>query len=134
MSLIAILLSVVSLTWQIVAHWLNGHRVVVTMGSAIPLSPGDRTPDCVTITASNRGRVAVTVTSVAVDVGDGRTVPVSMWLIEEMSDRLPIRLEPGSSATWAYPYDVDDRIVSAHPVRRAIVGLGTGRHVRSRRH
>ncbi|MGD7708328.1 hypothetical protein [Microlunatus sp. Y2014] len=62
LALVAIILSVVSLAWQIASHRLSGHRVVVRLGSAIPVGPvGDLYPPCRTIEVTNKGRGPVTV-------------------------------------------------------------------------
>lgn len=130
---LALALSVVSLLWQVVTHVLSGDRVAVSLGTSIPVGGIAHLPNCRTITAQNRGRTAVTVTSVAIDVGDGRSAQVGAQLVGPLSDVLPFRLEAGSSASWAYPISVDEEIVAAYPRRRARVSLGTGRTRYSRR-
>jgi hypothetical protein len=132
-SVLALALSVVSLTWQVVTHTLSGDRVVVHLGTSIPIG-ADLLPNCRSITAQNRGRTAVTVTSIALDVGKDMSAQIAVHLVGPLSDALPIRLEPGASASWAYPIAVDDEVRQSHPRRRAVVSLGTGRRRYSKRH
>lgn len=70
----------------------------------------------------------MTVSGVGLDVGDGRHVHVSSHLVGTISDQLPVRLEPGSSASWAFPVKIDEEVLRDHPRRRAVVSLATGRH------
>lgn len=130
---LALALSVVSLLWQVITHVLSGDRVVVQLGTSIPVGGLDYLPSCRSITAQNRGRTAVTVTAVALDVGGGRSAQVITHMVGELSDPLPVRLEPGASASWAYPIVVDERIRESHPRRRAMASLGTGKRRYSRR-
>lgn len=132
-SVLALVLSVASLTWQIATHHLNGDRVVVQLGTSIPVGAAGFLPNCRSITARNRGRTAVTVTSVAVDVGNGKTAQIGAQLVGALSDPLPHRLEPGASASWAYPITVDDEIRRNYRRVRALVCLGTGRTIYSKR-
>lgn len=126
-SLVALALSVASLTWQVAAHRLTGHRVVVHMGTSIPVGGAEQVvPICRTITTENRGRAAVTVNAVALDVGGGRSAQVALHFVDRLSDGLPVRLEPGSSASWAFPIDVDEEIAAQYPRSRAMVTLGDG--------
>lgn len=122
----ALLLSLTSLLWQFFTHWMNGDRVIVRLGTSIPVGPVNL-PVCRTITAMNRGRIAVTVSGIGLDVRDGRHAHVSSHLVGAISDRLPMRLEPGSSASWAFPVEIDEEVLRDHPRRRAVVSLGTGR-------
>jgi hypothetical protein len=75
----------------------------------------------------------VTVTSVAVDVGNRRAAQIGAQLVGALSHPLPHRLEPGASASWAYPITVDDEIRRNCPRLRAMVCLGTGRTIYSKR-
>jgi hypothetical protein len=132
-SLLALALSVASLTWQVITHALSGDRVVVQLGTSIPVGAIDYLPNCRSITAQNRGRTPVSVTSIALDVGKGLSAQIATHLVGPLSDPLPIRLEPGASASWAYPISVDDEVRQSHPRRRAVVSLGTGRRRHSKR-
>lgn len=127
LAILALVLSVVSLLWQVASHVLSGDRVTVTEGTSLPLSGRDYLPDCRSITAANRGRTAVTVTSTAIDVGRSQAAQIGMYLVTEMSDPLPTRLEPGTSASWSFPISVDEEIQRSNPRSRAMVRLATGR-------
>lgn len=132
-SLLALALSVASLTWQVITYALNGDRVAVQLGTSIPAGAIGYLPNCRSITAQNRGRTPVSVTSIAIDVGGGQSAQIAPHLVGPLSDPLPIRLEPGASASWAYPISVDDQIRQTHPRTRALVRLGTGRTRYSKR-
>lgn len=133
LAVVALVLSVASLVWQIASHVLSGDRVVVSEGTSIPVGGMDYLPRCHSITAANRGRTAITVTSIALDVGGNRHAQVAMHLVPELSSSLPARLDPGDSATWAFPLSVDAEVRRAHPDARAIVQLATGRARRAKR-
>lgn len=126
LSISAIVLSFASLVWQLVTHRFNGDRVVVELGTSIPVGAAFL-PTCRAITAMNRGRTAVTVNTVALDVGHGSAAQIVPHLVHPLSDPLPCRLEPGASATWAYPIEIDRQVLAGHPRRRAAVSLATGR-------
>lgn len=130
---LALALSGVSLLWQVITHVLSGDRVIVHLGTSIPVGGLEHLPICTLITAQNRGRTAVTVTAVALDVGAGEAAQIITQIVREISDPLPIRLEPGASASWAYPSFVDEKIRADHPHPRAMVSLGTGKKRYSRR-
>lgn len=132
-SLLALALSVASLAWQVITHALSGDRVAVQLGTSIPVGAIDFLPNCRAITAQNRGRTPVSVTSIAIDVGGGQSAQIAHHLVGPLSDPLPIRLDPGASASWAYPISIDDQIQQTHPRRRALVRLGTGRTRYSKR-
>lgn len=126
-AVLALALSVFSLLWQVTSHVLSGDRVTVTEGTSIPVGGLDYLPDCRSITAANRGRIAVTVASIALDVGHNRTAQVGMRLVPELSDPLPTRLEPGASASWHFPLALDEEIRREYPRARAMVRLATGK-------
>lgn len=133
LAVVALVLSVASLIWQIASHVLSGDRVVVSEGTAMPVGGIDYLPTCRSITAANRGRTAVTVTSIALDVGANQFAQVAMHIVPQLSSALPVRLDPGDSASWAFPLSVDEEVRRAHPGARAVVGLATGRTRRAKR-
>jgi len=45
LSITAIVLSLISLLWQVRSHALDGHRIKVSVGSAIPVGRLDHLPD-----------------------------------------------------------------------------------------
>ena len=133
LAILALILSITSLLWQVASHFLNGDRVIVTEGTSIPIGGLDYLPDCRSITAANRGRTAVTVTSVALDIGQNRTAQIGIHVIPETSDQLPARLEPGMSATWHFPLSITTEVQSTFPKARGIVKLATGKTRYARR-
>ena len=133
LAILALILSATSLLWQVAAHFLEGDRVTVTEGTSIPIDRLSNIPDCRFITASNRGRTAVTVSSIALDIGRNRTAQIGISLIPELSDQLPARLEPGMSATWNFPLSIATDVQNNFPRARGMVKLATGKTCYARR-
>ena len=84
-SLLALALSVASLAWQVITHALSGDRVAVQLGTSIPVGAIDFLPNCRAITAQNRGRTPVSVTSIAIDVGGGQSAQIAHHLVGPLS-------------------------------------------------
>lgn len=130
LSIIALCISIAALTWQLVEHLLTGARVKVGTVWSLPVGGLDYLPQCLTITARNVGRFPASVRSVGIALPDDRHAVISPFFVPEMSDDLPLRLEPGDEASWSVP---DDRIEALArengPVSawRAFVTLGTGK-------
>lgn len=155
-AIIALVISVSSLTWQIVLYLLGGARVrtelrVGALGpSGVvhgPVAEGvDFTqlaqqgyPEPVfAVQARNSGRLAVSVTKWDVALENGASFFQPGW--PPNADRpLPYRLEPGDEAVWFCPMApviaaAEAFASSSHPVRlvRARIGLGTGKSVTSK--
>jgi hypothetical protein len=136
LSIIALCLSVASLTWQISSFLLTGARVKIETSWAYPLGGADYLPECVSITARNVGRFATTVRNVGIEVQrDGTHAVISHLLVPQMSTELPHRLEPGDEASWSVPVQAVRSMAADHPPRdwAAYVSLGSGKRVRGRR-
>ncbi len=127
---------ILSLLWQIVSWRRSGSRVRVASKHALPILP--RGPDSwyLTVEARNAGRLAVTVDSWGFSMGRrrGNIVPLRH---EPWFDRVPLRLEPGASATFGMPADEVRRLAQEQGVSLAQlkpwVSLGDGSRVVSRR-
>jgi hypothetical protein len=155
-AIIALVVSVSSLTWQIVLYLLGGARVraVLRVGALGPggavHGPVDERVDfsqlaqqgypepVFAVQARNAGRLAVSVTKWDVAFDNGASFFQPGW--HPNNDRpLPYRLEPGDEAVWFCPMApvvaaAKAFASSSHPVRlvRARVGLGTGKTVTSK--
>ncbi|GAB2747815.1 hypothetical protein GCM10027039_01830 [Terrabacter koreensis] len=136
LSIVALCLSVASLTWQVTSFLLTGARIKVSAAYALPVGGLDRLPECMSITARNVGRFATTVRTVGLEVRpDGTQAVISHQFIRQLSTDIPHRLEPGDEASWFVPLDVVRSISADHPAKgwAVFVTLGTGKRVRGRR-
>lgn len=135
LSVTAIVLSASALGWQVITWRRSGAVVSVTTGTAAR-TYGDRVGDPhVDITASNKGRSAVTVSSWGLKHPDGRKMAIfqhAPW-----SASTPHRLGPGESASW---YVLTEAVVGScaeQGIRYqdliAWVRLGDGREITARR-
>jgi hypothetical protein len=135
LAVLALCLSVASLTWQFAAHALTGPRVKVSWHRSYPLADVGLPRECFTVTARNVGRFPATVRGVSVQVAkDGEHVPLALELLPVLSASLPHRLEPGDEAAWSVSRDLLRRMAADREVTkhwRAFVTLGTGKTVRS---
>ncbi len=153
-AVIALVLSVGSLTWQIAQFLLAGSRVSAELqigahsGSAVALRPADRRPDwdrlaaegfteaVLGVTARNKGRIGVTVMSWKVVFDNGLSFSLADY--RPNNDKpMPYRLEPGDEVTWLCPAAAVmaagrswREAIGDHPGRiRARVTLGTGKEI-----
>lgn len=134
-SIIALVLSVLSLGWQ-AWTWLRAGPVVsVAVAQSLPVYRNSAGEWHTTVTATNKGRSAVTVSSWGFALPNGRTLYTANpapW-----SEKLPHRLEPQSSANWHVDTDEIKQACSEHAVRyqdlRAWVSLGNGTKSHSRK-
>lgn len=135
-SFIALVVSALSLLWNVINFFLAGHRVnlVMTFGARsaddlISAPPSDWTEDLfrqlraqglssevVVLTAMNQGRTAVSVTSFQLDFDNGMK-----WSSGELAPagNLPYRLEPHSDINWIAPMAELRSILTS-------LGLGSG--------
>jgi hypothetical protein len=100
-SIAALILSAVSLSWQVYSWKRTGPVLKVSVSHSAP-TYGPRN-DVVgdwhtTVTAVNGGRTAATVTSWGFEMPDGRTLVPTEHL--SWADPLPGRIEPHAKASW----------------------------------
>ena len=132
LSVVAIVMSSITLTWQIVSWRRTGAVVKVT--AKLGFVPG-LDGMFVVIEASNSGRTAVTVT------GYGLRHPNNHDLIQldrvPLSAELPHRLEPGAEASWLMPMENVKATCAERGIRHQdLVGwvrLGSGGTVMAKR-
>ena len=82
LALVALCLSVASITWQITSFMLTGARVKVEYSYGIGVGGLEHLPNCLTITARNVGRFAATVRSVGLEVTrDGQHAVINYMFV-----------------------------------------------------
>lgn len=131
-SLIAIVLSVAALGFQVRTWRQSGPIVEVTACQGLPVTPGAGAGDWhLNVTAINKGRSPVTVNNFGLKLPDKRQMAIlqrAPW-----SASLPHRLEPGSSAAWYIDTEAIKQSCAAEGVRHqdltAFVTLGDGRTI-----
>jgi len=126
-AIFSLVLAAASLTWQAVMFLLSGSRVKVALklgaigrGSLVTNDPRAHRPDIYTaqgfedevivVAARNVGRMAVTVTSIALVFEDGAEVGQTNYPPDR---KLPFRLEPQSEQLWWVEMAVAQSIVRA---------------------
>ena len=133
LAIIAILLSLASLAWQVVSWRRSGAVVSVTATQTLPLygnrnQPGDWHVD---VTARNSGRSPITVNSWGLRMPNGQTMVMPGNL--SWSASLPHRPEPGANASWFIATEDVKRTCAEHGVRYqdlvAYVKLADGRTI-----
>jgi hypothetical protein len=155
-AILALVISVSSLTWQIVLYLLGGSRVrtELRIGALGPSGAVHGPPESqvnpallaeqgynepiIGVQVRNVGRLAVSVTKWDVAFDNGGAFSQPGWHVNDAYP-LPYRLEPGGEAVWFCPAAPVHATIkafasSSHPVRfvRARVGLGTGKSVTSK--
>lgn len=145
LAVVGLVISVISLTWQVIQHSLTGSRVraelllggfgfggVVTgpfdMDRSVLASQGV-SEWVLAIQVRNRGRMPVDVGSCEVEFESGGAYNRAGW---HANPNLPYRLEPGSSQSFYVPLaDVEKALEIMNRGRRVRgrVGLGDGRTV-----
>ncbi len=134
-SIVALVMSAASLTWQIASWKRSGPVVKVTANQSLPIF--DHGPDdwYVAVTARNSGRAPVTVTGWGLRFPDGQTYNMMRNL--PWSAPLPHRLEAVAEGSWVISTEEVKRECAARGVRHqdltAFVRLGNGRTVDARR-
>ena len=129
-SIVALVLSIGSLSWQVWSWRRSGPVVRVTVSNIVPTYQGQGTGDWHTaVTATNTGRAATTVTTWAFELPNGHNsftiypVPISA--------PLPFRLEAHASASWYVPTQELMTMCAEnhvdHKELRAWVEVGTGK-------
>ncbi len=128
-SIVALVVSAASLTWQVVSWKRSGPVVRVTANQSLPIfdhGPGDAH---VAVTARNSGRAPVTVTGWGLRFPDGQTFVVMHEL--PWSTPLHHRLDAGAEGSWMVSTQEVKRECAARGVRHqdltAFVRLGNGR-------
>ncbi|GAA4726316.1 hypothetical protein GCM10023350_06310 [Nocardioides endophyticus] len=154
LAILSLVVSAISLTWQVVQHNLSGARVKVELllgamrGSQLVSGPfhtvrledlADQGFDSfvVVVRGRNRGRMPVDVTGFDVAIDSGASFGFPGWNI---NPTLPHRLEPGSSATFCIPLENIDKLVrvsnqtlGSTRLVRGRLDLGTGQTVVSKK-
>jgi hypothetical protein len=157
-AIIALVISVSSLTWQVVLYLLGGARVRTELrigalgsGTLAVHAPVDKPVDFAhlgqqgfdqpvfVVQVRNAGRLAASITKWDIAFDNGGACSLPTWHVN--NDRpLPYRLEPGDEAGWYCPVAgvraaMDAFAATGMPVRflRARVGLGgTGKNITSK--
>jgi hypothetical protein len=138
LSITAIVISCLSLAWQVVAWVGSGPVIRVTVSQALPTyGPGMGTSvgePHVCVTAANSGRSPITIKNWGLKLPDGRTLAI---LGKPWSAVLPCRLDPGADASWyAETKSVTDSC-AANGIRYqdlfAYVSLADGRTIKARK-
>lgn len=135
MSISALVLSVVSLGWQMWSWRRSGPVVKVTTGHAYPVYGGDVGDHYIYVQANNTGRAPVEVTGWSLQTLNGGSIvqvhPISL------SSPLRHTLGPGAEASWFMRWDELDQRCGELGVRvkdlRAQVKLGNDVVVRARK-
>jgi hypothetical protein len=137
LSITAIVISCVSLAWQVVTWRQSGPVITVTVSQAMPTyGPGMGTSvgePHVCVTAANSGRSPITVKNWGLKLADGRTLAMrgTSW-----SAALPCRLEPGADASWYVETKSVTESCAANGIRYqdllAYVSLADGQTIKAR--
>jgi hypothetical protein len=150
-AVVGLAVSLISLSWQVVEHFLTGHRVTVGLlwggmgNGGVVTAPVRGTLDAfaqqgftefvVAVRARNRGRLSVDVKGFAVQVTDSISITVGPepWHVNPST---PHRLEAGSEVTFFIPLAMvlgaihaSEAIKSYSGRVRARAELSTGRTV-----
>jgi hypothetical protein len=134
LSVIAIVLSMTSLGWQVASWKRSGPVVKVTAQQAL-ITSGPEADWHTDVTARNTGRAPITVTGWGLRFPDGQTIVMMRNL--PISAPLPYRLEAGAASSW---YIGTDDLRGACEERgakyqelRGFVRLADGRTIDARR-
>jgi hypothetical protein len=132
---VAIVLSVASLTWQIVSWRRSGSVVTVRVAQFFPVYDQGLGDLYTSVTAHNSGRAPVTVTGWGLRLPSGGTIVMTRNL--PWFSPLPYRLEAGAEGSWAISTDDVRASCAEHNVRyqdlRPFVKLGDGQTVTAKR-
>jgi hypothetical protein len=135
LSITAIVLSVVSIAWQVKTWRESGPVVQVTANQAFLTYGPEISDPHVDVTATNKGRAPITVKSWGLELPGGQHM--AMLEYSRMSASLPHRLEPGADASWYVETKTVTEKCASEGVRyqdlTAYVTLGDGRTVKARR-
>ncbi|MGH3220238.1 MAG: hypothetical protein ACRDPY_16300 [Streptosporangiaceae bacterium] len=133
LSITAIVISSAALGWQVLTWRRSGAVVSVTATQAIPTFGDNLGDPHVNVTASNKGRSPVTITSLGFKLRDDRHLAVMKWT--PWSASLPHRLEPGAAASWYVPTNAITESTAHNGIRYqdliAYVSLGDGRTIKA---
>jgi hypothetical protein len=134
LAIFAVLLSCVSLTWQIVSWRRSGPRVAVDASQSLPMYDHGAGNWMVAITARNTGRAATTVTGWSLEFPTGDKLVMTNQL--PWTPSLPHRLEAHSDATWFIDTDEVKQECAQRGVHytdlRAVVSLASGEKVKAK--
>lgn len=98
LSIIGTVLGITNLCWNIFTWRMNGPHVKVKVINAFPTYGPEIGDHHLGIEAANRGRSPVTIKNVGIET----PTKANMFAIDlpSFSDKVPHRLEAGSTATW----------------------------------
>lgn len=122
-SLVAICLSVISLTWQILSWRLGGSRIKASTNSFITVGTA---PDLhlLGLTATNRGRAATEVHYMALELPGNRSLAPMPNPVHDI--KMPRKLEPGGQTTISYPHQVVLQGLAEQGVKKVRPVIRTG--------
>lgn len=134
LAIFAVMLSCVSLTWQIVSWRRSGPQVVVDASQSFPVYDHGLGDQMVAVTARNKGRAATTVMGWSLEFPNGDNLIMQRQL--SWTPSLPHRLDAHSEATWFIETDEVKRECAQRGVHytdlRAVVRLASGVKVKAR--
>lgn len=134
LSIIAIVMSTVSLGWQIISWRRTGALVRVTVHQALTVDDGVW---CTNVTARNSGRTAVSVTNWGYQLPGRKAGNIFATRPLPISPALPHRLEAGAEASFYMETDAIQQVCKEKGLRyervRAWVDLGDGRRIKAKR-
>ncbi len=110
LGLIGTILSVVSLTWQVVTWRESGARLEVRYCWGIPLGTSRPAQQLRGITITNRGRAATIVSGVTSRLPDGGHMPLIQDALGQI--RFPREIKPGESITAYYAEDAVEHVLA----------------------
>jgi hypothetical protein len=135
LAVLAVMLSCVSLSWQIISWRRSGPRVLVNAHQSFLVYDRGVGDPMVSVTARNTGRAATTVTSWSLEFHAGGGLAMTRQLAGSSS--LPHRLEPHSEATWFVETEVIKQECAQRGLHyrdlRAVVNLASGQKVKARK-
>lgn len=131
LSIIATVLGIINLSWNVFTWRMNGPHVKVKVVNAFPTYGGEVGDHFLGIQANNKGRSPVTINNVYFEMPTGENLFATS--LPNFSAKLPHRLEAGSSATWYILADQVREICAqrgwAFDQLQAWVDLGNGSKV-----
>lgn len=137
-ALVGLVLSVISLTWQVLQWRLAGSRVKVETRLAVGVGGQPPLDKLIAITARNVGRTAISLTGWGLlDVRRDAHVPGHTMGVP-MNPAMPVRLEPGTAQDFYMPLETTVTQLTEMGVLPAarlhgFVSLATGKRAKDRK-
>lgn len=137
-AVLALILSLISLAWQVLSRLLDGPRVKVDVGTYIPVGGASSYQAGRSITVRNVGRTVAVVSHLSIDMGhrDGKHAPLGPIAGGPIGPPVPYRLEPSDAVDWKVPFSPLEEMAGRYPNKnrwRARVSLASGKVLHSRR-